>query len=129
MLPVSHIYNASGQYNVCLIAYNQQGCTDTTCATVTTIVTPVVDVPNAFSPNADGTNDVIYVQGFAISKMTWRIFNRWGQLLFTSSSINNGWDGRFKGALQPQDVYAYTLSIEFSDGTKLNKKGDITLLR
>ena len=88
----------------------------------------IVDVPNAFSPNGDGTNDVIYVQGFAISKMTWRIFNRWGQLIFTSSNINNGWDGRFKGELQPQDVYAYTLSIEFTDGTKLNKKGDITLL-
>ena len=129
VLPVSHIYNASGQYNVCLIAYNEHGCTDTACTTVTTIVTPVVDVPNAFSPNTDGTNDVIYVQGFAISKMSWRIYNRWGQLLFVSSSINNGWDGRFKGALQPQDVYAYTLSIEFSDGTKLNKKGDITLLR
>ena len=129
MLPVTHIYNASGPYNVCLIAYNENDCTDTACTTVTAIITPIVDVPNAFSPNGDGTNDVIYVLGFAINKMTWRIFNRWGQLLFTSSSINNGWDGRFKGALQPQDVYTYTLSIEFTDGTKLNKKGDITLLK
>ncbi len=129
MLPVTHIYNASGTFNACLVAYNENGCTDTACNTVTAIITPLLDVPNAFSPNGDGTNDVIYVQGFAINKMTWRIFNRWGQLVFTSSSVNNGWDGRFKGALQPQDVYGYTLSVEFTDGTKVNKKGDITLLR
>ncbi|MFT4152420.1 PKD domain-containing protein [Parafilimonas sp.] len=129
MLPVSHTYNASGQYEVCLIAYSENGCTDTACSTVTAIITPLVDVPKAFSPNGDGVNDIIYVQGFGISKMAWRIYNRWGQLMFTSSSISDGWNGRFKGALQPQDVYAYVLNIEFSDGTKVNKKGDITLLR
>lgn len=128
-LPVTHIYTASGNYNVCLIAFNQQGCTDTVCQPVTAIITPVVDVPNAFSPNGDGVNDVIYVQGYAVSKMSWRIYNRWGQLLFTSSNVSTGWDGRYKGAMQPQEVYVYTLSIEFTDGTKTNRKGDITLLR
>jgi gliding motility-associated-like protein len=61
--------------------------------------------------------------------MTWNIFNRWGQLVFRSNSLDNAWDGRFKGALQPQDVYAYTLDITFSNNTVYRKKGDITLLR
>ena len=129
MLPVTHIYNAAGSYNVCLIAFNQNGCSDTSCQHVTAIVTPLIDVPNAFSPNGDGTNDVVFVQGYGIDKMTWRIYNRWGQLVFVSTNINTGWDGRFKGALQSQDVYAYTLNVQFTDGTKLSKKGDITLLR
>jgi gliding motility-associated-like protein len=129
LLPVTHSYNTGGSYVVCLIAFNQYGCSDTLCQQVTAIVSPLADVPNAFTPNSDGTNDEIFVLGYGINKMTWRIYNRWGQLVFTSSSVNTGWDGRFKGALQPQDVYAYTLNIEFTDGTKYSKKGDITLLR
>jgi gliding motility-associated-like protein len=127
MLPVSHIYNTAGTYTVLLIAFNQFGCSDTAFQQVTAIVTPLVDISNAFAPN--GKNNVVYVKGYGIGKMTWRIFNRWGQLVFTSTNINAGWDGRFKGDLQPQDVYAYILNIEFTDGTKTSKKGDITLLR
>lgn len=129
MLPVSHIYNSSGDYTVYLIAFNQYGCVDSIYYTITAIVTPLVDVPNAFSPNGDGTNDVIYVNGYGISSMTWRIFNRWGKPVFTSNNINTGWDGKYNGVLQPQDVYVYTLSIVFTDGKKITKKGDITLLR
>jgi gliding motility-associated-like protein len=129
MLPVSHIYNTSGNYRVYLIAFNQYGCSDTSYQDVSAIVSPVADVPNAFTPNGDGTNDKVFVAGYGIDKMTWRVYNRWGQLMFTSVSINAGWDGRYKGELQPQDVYGYILNIEFTDGTKTSKKGDITLLR
>jgi gliding motility-associated-like protein len=129
MLPVSHIYNTAGTYTVFLIAFNQYGCSDTASYQVTALVTPLVDVPNAFSPNGDGANDVIYVKGYGIGTMTWRIFNRWGKPVFVSNNINTGWDGRYQGAMQPQDVYVYTLSILFTDGTKYTKKGDITLLR
>lgn len=129
MLPVSHTYNTAGTYPVCLIAFNENGCSDTLCQQVTAIVAPLADVPNAFSPNNDGKNDIIYARGYGVGKMSLRIFNRWGQMMFTSSSLNAGWDGRFKGELQPQDVYAYILDIEFTDGTKYRKKGDITLLR
>jgi gliding motility-associated-like protein len=96
---------------------------------VSAITVPLVDVPNAFSPNGDGINDRISVEGYGISKMTWSIYNRWGQLIFRSASINNAWDGHYKGALQPQDVYTYILDITFTDNTQYRKKGDITLLR
>ncbi len=129
LLPVSHLYNFTSTYTVCLIAFNANGCTDTSCQQVSALVTPLAGVPNAFSPNGDGINDVISVKGYGVAKMSWNIFNRWGQLVFRSNSLNGAWDGRFKGALQPQDVYAYTLDITFTDNTVYRKKGDITLLR
>jgi gliding motility-associated-like protein len=61
--------------------------------------------------------------------MQWSIYNRWGQKVFESHSIKSSWDGTYKGKLQPMDVYAYTLSVTFSNGQKITKTGDITLLR
>ncbi len=61
--------------------------------------------------------------------MKWEIWNRWGQKVFESADPKSGWDGKFKGVVQPMDVYMYTLAIEFFDGRKITKKGDITLLR
>ena len=61
--------------------------------------------------------------------MNWKIYNRWGQVVFSSTNKDEGWDGTFKGALQPMDVYTYTLDVEFADGQKHRKTGDITLLR
>lgn len=126
---LEYTYLRTGTYKVCLSAYNNQGCVDDTCMEVQTIIVPDVDVPNAFTPNGDGINDFVRVRGFGIIKMNWQIYNRWGVKVFESSSINNGWDGKYKGTLQPQEVYNYVLSVEFSDGTKYQKKGDITLLR
>lgn len=127
---VSYIYNASGDYQVCLKATNDYGCVSDTCTAVKAVITPLVDVPSAFTPNGDGINDVVRVRGFGIAKMNFRIFNRWGAQVFQSTSYKSGaWDGRYNGTLQPMDVYAYILDIEFSDGKRYQKRGDITLLR
>lgn len=124
-----HIFPATGTYNVCLIAYNDFGCTDTICGPVSALIKPAMDVPSAFTPTQPGNNQIIKVFGFGIVKMEWNIYNRWGQKVFTSNSVSNGWDGTFKGKVQPMDVYAYTLEVEFSDGKKVRKTGDITLVR
>jgi len=126
---VSHIYNATGTFTVCLIAFNLAGCSDTSCHAVQALITPLFDVPNAFSPNGDGINDKIFVKGFGIATMKWNIYNRWGVLVFQSSSKNVGWDGIFKGIMQPEDVYHYIVEIKMTDGKRFTKKGDITLLR
>ncbi len=127
---VNHIYNKTGTYKVCLTAYNDQsGCSDDTCQEISAVVMPLLDVPNAFSPNGDNINDVIRVRGYGVEKMTWRIYNRWGVLVFQSNSVSNGWDGKVNGVLQPMDVYAYVLDVTFSDNKVYRKKGDITLLR
>lgn len=126
---VSHLYNASGTFNTCLVVYNNSGCSDTSCQAINVTINSVLDVPNAFSPNGDGNNDKIYVRGFGIDKMTWRIYNRWGTLVYESSDPSEGWDGTYKGKPQPQDVYHYTLIVQFSSKERITKKGDITLLR
>ncbi|MCW3088139.1 MAG: cell surface protein, partial [Sediminibacterium sp.] len=126
---VRHLYNASGTFNTCLITYNNAGCIDTTCQPIKITVVSGVDVPNAFTPNGDGRNDRIYVRGYGIAKMTWSVYNRWGELVYISTDQNEGWDGTYKGKLQPQDVYHYTLLVEFGTKERATKKGDITLLR
>lgn len=125
----SHQFGATGTYNVCLQATNVAGCSDTFCLDVQALILPLLDVPKAFTPGRFGVNGVVKVVGFGIKKMNWRIYNRWGQLMFNSISQADGWDGTFKGALQPMDVYTYSLDVEFSDGKKMKKTGDISLLR
>ncbi|TKC04262.1 Ig-like domain-containing protein [Pedobacter frigoris] len=88
-----------------------------------------VFVPNTFTPNNDGKNDVFLVYGNTIAKMKLRVYNQWGQFIYESLSIQNGWDGTYKGDMQPNGVYVYYLDVEFNDGTKTTKKGTITLLR
>jgi gliding motility-associated-like protein len=122
-------FTSTGIFNVCLQAISPAGCIDTFCLDVSATVSPLAAVPNAFTPGKFGKNGIIKVEGFGIQKMTWNIYNRWGQLVFSSSDKNQGWDGTFKGALQPMDVYAYTLDIQFIDGQILRKTGDISLLR
>ncbi|MEP7257981.1 MAG: PKD domain-containing protein, partial [Flavitalea sp.] len=124
-----HQYNASGTYNACLITYNQFGCTDTACHDVVADILPLLDVPNAFTPGKFGRNATVRVEGFGITRMIFRIYNRWGQKVFETNNRKLGWDGTYNGVLQPMDVYAYTLDVEFSDGTKGKKTGDITLIR
>ena len=93
------------------------------------LINPLLDVPNAFTPGRFGENGIIKVKGFGIQGMLFRIYNRWGKLVFQSNDPEYGWDGTFQGVPQPMDVYAYTLDAQFFDGTKTTRKGDITLIR
>jgi len=130
MNPV-HQYEQEGKYDVTLTVVDSAGCrnifTKSNYVEVNRFVNVIV--PNAFSPNGDGKNDRIFIKGFGIAKINWRIFSRWGELVFFSNNPLLGWDGALKGKLLPQDVYHYILDVEFSDGKKTIKKGDITLLR
>lgn len=126
---VMHQYNSTDTFQVCLVAFNQYGCSDTVCKPVAVLINPLLDVPNAFTPGRFGQNAIVKVVGFGITKMIWRIYNRWGQLMFQSNDPNIGWDGTYGGKIQAMDVYAYTLEAEFFNGAHVAKKGDITLIR
>jgi gliding motility-associated-like protein len=128
-LQVKHQYNATGTYNACLIAINSAGCADTLCQDVRAVIFALVDLPNAFTPQSGDINSKVFARGFGITKIKFIIWNRWGQKVFETNDKNIGWDGKYKGIIQPMDVYAYTLDVEFFDGTKTTKKGDITLIR
>lgn len=90
-----------------------------------------VDVPTAFTPNGDGINDVIYVDGWGIKKLNFfRIYNRWGQLLFESTDINVGWDGTYQGVPQNMETYVWQVSVEtYIDKDALFKTSTFKLLR
>ncbi|HLI92803.1 MAG TPA: PKD domain-containing protein, partial [Puia sp.] len=126
---VVHLYNQTDTFNACLLATNAAGCTDTICHPVEALINPLLDVPNAFTPGRFGENSIIRVMGFGITHMDFRIYNRWGKMVFQSTDPNIGWDGYYQGQLQPMDVYAYTLEADFSNGKHVTKKGDITLIR
>lgn len=122
-------FNYTSTFHVCLQAINDEGCIDTACQNINAIVTPLLDVPNAFTPGRPGNNSVIKVMGFGIGIMDWKIYNRWGQLVFESKNKEDGWDGTYKGTLQPMDVYTYTLDVQYTDDKQYRKTGDITLIR
>jgi len=86
-------------------------------------------VPNAFTPNGDGRNDIVYVHSTNIRSLKFYIYDQWGELLYTSLNQSNGWDGTYKGTKEPVGVYVYYLEATMNDGLLVNKKGTITLLR
>ncbi len=87
-------------------------------------------VPNAFSPNGDTENDVLYVRGGAVIKeMVFRIYDRWGEMVFEGLNRADGWDGTFRGKALDPDVYDYYLKVICIDDTETIIKGNVTLLR
>jgi gliding motility-associated-like protein len=90
---------------------------------------PYLYIPNAFSPNGDGENDILYVRGAFVEKMTFRIFNRWGEMVFESFDRATGWDGTFRGKKLDPDVYDYYLEVTCIGGDEDIVKGNITVLK
>ena len=88
-------------------------------------------IPSAFTPNGDGHNDVLYVRGGGFVTFEFTIYNRYGELMFDSKDINEGWDGTFLGGAQPapMDAYVYRINGALSDGTIVNAKGLVNLVR
>jgi gliding motility-associated-like protein len=126
---VRHQYKQTMTYTACLFVTNEFNCIDTVCKPVPIIINPLLDVVSAFTPNNDGTNDRAVVIGYGIEKMTFRIYNRWGQMVFESNDESLGWDGIFKGKPQPMDAYGYTLDAKLYTGENIKKSGSITLIR
>lgn len=90
-----------------------------------------VVVPDAFTPNGDGINDIIYVEGWGIEELiSFQIYNRWGELIFETSDENEGWDGTYKGEIQNPDSYAYVVVAKnFIFGNPETFKGFIDLVK
>lgn len=124
-----HTFSNVGEYTVCLVASRAENCKDSFCKKIASINRNVIDVPNAFSPNGDGNNDVLYVYGLMIREFTLKIYNRWGEMIFESNDLGRGWDGTYKGLEQPNEAYAYTLSAVFENGNTYSKKGNIIIIR
>ena len=91
---------------------------------------PDILVPSGFTPNGDGKNDVIRPVLLGISKLNFfSIYNRWGQLVFTTSEVNKGWDGNFGGTAQPSGTYVYQAQGVDYLGNSVFRKGTVVLIR
>jgi gliding motility-associated-like protein len=90
---------------------------------------PYIFIPNAFTPNNDGNNDEFFVRANSITKVYLAVYNRWGQKVFETRDLNQGWDGTFNGMPLEPDVFGYYLEIECFNGFKKFKKGNVALIR
>jgi len=86
-------------------------------------------VPDAFSPNDDGHNDILFVRGGGINVLLFVVYDRWGEKVFESSDILHGWDGTYKGAKATSSVYTYYVKATYYSGKYVEKKGNVTLVR
>ena len=119
----------SVQYTVQV--FNEVGCSDSAFISVKVFKTnPYVFVPTAFTPNGDGLNDVIRPIAVGVKQIKYfRIFNRWGQMLFNTTTNEQGWDGKIEGVPQGSNVFVWMVSAIDYTGKPIFLKGTVTLIR
>jgi gliding motility-associated-like protein len=122
-------YPGAGNYTVTLTLENSGGCLDTAFATLCILPEVPVFIPDIFSPNGDGNNDVFRLRGHGITNVEFLVYSRWGELVFSSKDINKGWDGTINGKPQPSGNYIYYIQASLNDGTVQELKGEVTLIR
>jgi gliding motility-associated-like protein len=128
---VTHTYSYAGDFWATLTVENTFGCIDKDSLKISIEPYFSMFIPNAFSPDGDGINDYFGPVGGGITQYVFRVFNRWGELVFESDSIEKQWDGTLDGGrkIAKQDVYAYTLSVVDYQKQQYSYTGKITLLR
>lgn len=116
--------------------YSDFNCVDSDNVTVTVLCDQSqLFMPNTFTPNGDGQNDIFYPRGTGLDKVkSFRVYNRWGEMVFERTGIplndqQYGWDGTFKGAILPPDAFVYVIEAFCDNGEIMIIKGDVTILR
>lgn len=113
-----------------LIAVDTNLCRSTDSVKVTVRTDIPVNIPSAFTPNGDGKNDKFHIANLRFQKLVeFRVFNRWGQEVFSTNDNTKGWDGTYKGSAQETGVYNYVIRVAWPDGHVETYKGDVTLIR
>ena len=122
--------STSGTYTYSLAITYNQGCQITDSVTVIVTNQHIIYVPNAFTPNGDGVNDVykVFPRG-SLKFLDLAIYDRWGEKVFESYDPDQGWDGTFRGQKDDPGVYVYVLLVTFDDNFSYNTKGSISLIR
>jgi gliding motility-associated-like protein len=129
---IGHSYGDTGAYHVVQIVENQWGCRDTAETDVYIIPNTTLYVPNTFTPNGDGKNDVFFVYGEYVSDFHLMVFDRWGMLIFESYDMTKGWNGHANNgnAIAQIDTYVWVVTYsEQYDGYKHKLIGHVNLVR
>lgn len=132
--PAAQSYPLTGRKNnyiARLMVSNQYGCSDTAYKIITILASCYIAVPSAFTPNGDGLNDYLYpLNAFKADNLVFRIYNRFGQLIFESHDWTRKWDGRVNSILQPSGTYVWILDYTNHDtGQHILQKGTTVLIR
>lgn len=123
-----HTYSDGGFYDVILTVTDTAGCQDTAKQQLQIILEPAL--PTAFTPNGDNENDFFIIRGGPFDAVDFKIFNNWGQLVYSTTDVNHqGWDGTFNGQDAPIGVYTWTYTVIMPGGTEFIEEGDVTLMR
>jgi gliding motility-associated-like protein len=128
----THVYQDTGSYPVQLTVVSSFGCRDSIIKIIVIQDEYVVYVPNAFTPNYDGTNDVFLPKGTGIADYKLWVYDRWGELVFYSEDPHTGWDGRMHNhgsQILQQDVYAWKLEVTNEKGEPRMFKGTVSLIK
>ncbi len=122
--------NQTTYYKVTITDGNSCSASDSVLVTVINCIASEIFIPTAFSPNGDGQNDMLYVRGpDCLTQLHLQVFDRWGEMVFETSSIGTGWNGIFKGKTMDAGVFVYSLTATLSNGQTISKKGNVTLLK
>lgn len=122
-------FSTAAIYSVTLSVQNDFGCTDEMTMDLCILPDVPVFIPDIFSPNGDGNNDILYVRGVGISRMEFHLYNRWGEEVFSTTNPEIGWDGVHRGIPALSGSYFYTFTGTMGDGSRQNLQGEIALIR
>ena len=126
---VTYLYSEPGEYKTVLVTKNKFGCADTILKPLSVAADFALYVPNAFTPNNDQNNDVFLPVLRSYKFFDLKIYDRWGQELFHSSSAQTGWDGTYKAEPCKEDTYTWVIELSTSKGEKVSKSGVVVLVR
>ncbi|NVO03830.1 MAG: gliding motility-associated C-terminal domain-containing protein, partial [Bacteroidetes bacterium] len=124
-----HIFRNTGTFSVMLVVENTFGCVDTVFDFVTVYPDHSFYVPNAFTPNNDGNNDVFMASGNGIRAFEMAIYNRWGEMIYWNKDIMKGWDGKINGRVAQMGVYVYKITYTDSMEQEYTVYGNFDLIR
>jgi gliding motility-associated-like protein len=124
-----HTYAQMGDYTACLMATNIIGCSDVVCKNMKVDEDWSLYVPDVFTPNADGLNDLFFAKGTNITKFSMMIFDRWGEKIFSASDIFTGWDGKYKGKFVEEGVYTWKINFTDVYSKSHEKIGHVTVIK
>jgi gliding motility-associated-like protein len=126
----THTYWNYGNYNITQVVYNQFGCTDTMVIPIEVRPEHRFFIPNTFTPNGDGLNDIFLPAILGATDYHFMIFDRWGELIFETYDVNQGWDGRYKGNKCQEDVYVWKIDYtNVVDESSQRLIGHVNLIR
>lgn len=125
----SYTFPKAGSYPIALVVTNKWGCADTVVKSISVVEDKSFYLPNSFTPNGDGINDIFLPKGYNILKYEMSIFDRWGEKLFTTTDLANGWDGTYKGTDSKEDVYVWKVSLTTNDAKVKVYTGHVTLMK